>query len=207
MDLIVIVPDGDMEAAIRALLARPKDLGIRPIVFDIRRHVQRDAGCRTDCHNYLRLWLRRSAYALVLFDHEGSGREERTREELESHVEGILQINGWQNRCAVIVIAPELEAWVWSDSPSVDDVLGWQKQVPNLREWIRSKTKFWTVGRPKPERPKKAMEAALYKARKQHSQVLYEDLAARVSVDHCANPSFGKFKDVLRMWFPFQQEK
>jgi len=45
MDLIALVADADMEAAVRALLSRPSALGIRSITFDVKRHIQRDAGC------------------------------------------------------------------------------------------------------------------------------------------------------------------
>lgn len=100
-DLIVLVPDADMEYAIQALLPRHQALDIRPVTFDIRRHMQRDAGCRSDCHNFLRLFLNDYQYALVLFDHEGCGREQMTRLELETDVEGRLKANGWGDRCAV----------------------------------------------------------------------------------------------------------
>jgi len=56
-NLVVLVPDADMEYATQALLTRHEALDIRPITFDIRRHLQRDAGCRSDCHNFLRLCL------------------------------------------------------------------------------------------------------------------------------------------------------
>jgi len=85
-DLIVLVPDADMEYTIQALLRRHQALDIRPIAFDIRRHLQRDAGCRSDCHNFLRLCLNDYQYALVLFDHEGCGREHITRVELEAEI-------------------------------------------------------------------------------------------------------------------------
>jgi len=39
MDLIAVVPDADMEATACALLSRPSALGIRPIAFDVKRHV------------------------------------------------------------------------------------------------------------------------------------------------------------------------
>ena len=201
-DLMVIVPDGDMEFAVEALLCRPESLGMRPISFDIRRHLQRDSGCRSDCHHYLRPWLRGYGYAMVLFDHEGCGKEELERTVLEEQVEAMLRDNGWNNRCAVIVIAPELEAWVWSDSPVVDEVLGWQGRTPVLRDWVRNRTEFWPSDHPKPNRPKEAFEAALKEVRKQRSPRLFKDLASRVSVSRCIDPSLLKFRDMLAGWFP-----
>ena len=200
-DLIVVVPDADMEFAVRAMLCRPEALRMRSITFDVRRHLQRDAGCRSDCHNYLRMWLREYRYAMVLFDHEGSGQENSERVQLESEVEGVLRINGWDDRAAVIVIEPELEAWIWSDSPVVDEVLGWTGRTPALRAWVQSATGFWRAQQIKPERPKEAFDAALRKVGKQHSPSVFEDLATRVSMDRCVDPAFGKFKSVLQGWF------
>jgi hypothetical protein len=200
-DMIVLVPDGDMEFTLRALLLRHQVLGIRPISFDIHRHVQRDAGCRSDCHNFLRLWLRNYQYALVLFDHEGCGQERMPHDQLESLVEKRLHDNGWRNRCAVITIVPELEAWIWSDSPFVDAVLGWQNQDRAMKAWLQLKTDFWPSGFYKPERPKEALESVLRKVRKQRSPRLFEDLAKQVAFDRCIDASFCKLKQTLMNWF------
>ena len=201
-DLIVLVPDADMEFAIRSVLRRADALKTRPIKFDVHRHLQRDAGCRSDCHNYLRLYLDDYQHAVVLFDHEGSGEETLARGRLERKVEDILGRNGWNDRAAVVVIDPELEAWVWSDSPVVDEVLGWRGRTPPLRKWIRSQAEFsWSKTAGKPGRPKEALDAALRLAGKQHSPSVFEDLGARVSVDRCVDRAFGKPKKVLTRWF------
>jgi len=201
-DLIVLVPDADMEFSIRALLSRSA-LKIRPIEFDVRRHVQRDAGCRSDCHNYLRFLSRGYRHAMVLFDHEGSGREQVERVELEHEVEGVLRVNGWEDRAAVIVVDPELEAWVWSDSPAVDGVLGWTGRTPTLRDWIQADTAFWPTGQIKPERPKEAFAAALRRVGTPPSPSIFKALADRVGIDRCVDPAFAKFKDTLRQWFRY----
>jgi hypothetical protein len=201
-DLIIVVPDADMEAALRALLSRPTALGIRQITFDVKRHLQRDAGCRSGAHDYLRLWLKDFRYAMVIFDHEGCGREIKPRDIVEIEVERRLEANGWHGRCAVIVIAPELESWVWSDSPVVDDVLGWSGRNPVLREWVHFKTNFWQGENKKPQRPKEAFEAALRAVRTPRSSTLFEELGREVSVERCIDPSFIKLRDVLCGWFP-----
>ena len=200
-DLIVVVPDGDMETTVRAIFKRSSALGIRSISFDVKRHLQRDAGCRSGAHDFLRLWLRSFRYALVIFDHEGCGREDRSPEDVEIEVEKRLEANGWRGRCAVVVIAPELESWVWSDSPVVDEVLGWRGRHPGLREWIRLKTEYWQDATAKPERPKEAFESALRAVRKPRSPALFESLAEKVSIERCEDRSFTKFKALLRSWF------
>jgi hypothetical protein len=43
-DLFVLTADADMQVVFRALLARPSDLQIRPISFEVDRHPNRDSG-------------------------------------------------------------------------------------------------------------------------------------------------------------------
>jgi hypothetical protein len=200
-DLIVIVADSEMEFVIQTLLGRYQALGIRQIKFEIKRHVQRDAGCRTDCHNYLREDIRQYRFSMVLFDREGCGKELQSSSDIEKDVENILAINGWKDRCAVVVIDPELEAWVWSTSPVVDEVFGWRDRNPPLREWVKSKTPYWSTSKIKPERPKEALRSAMKEVRQPFSSFLFADLAQSVSLERCVDPSFHKFKDVLRKWF------
>ena len=200
IDLVILVPDGDMEAAVRTLLQRPEALEIRPINIEIHRHVQRDPGCRMDGHNLLRLWLNQARYALILLDHEGSGAESISREALEEQIEGRLSANGWQNRCAAVAISPELENWAWIPSTVLDDILGWAN-ICELKTWVKNKTRFWRSGLPKPERPKEALDAALKEARKRHSPTVFEDIAKNAPVEQCVDASFLKLKGVLQQWF------
>lgn len=200
-DLIIVVADSEMEFVIQSLLERYQSLGIQKIMFDIKRHIQRDAGCLTDCHNYLREDLRYYRYSMVFFDKEGCGREKYSSTEIEKEVERRLSINGWDERCAAIVIDPELEAWVWSDSSEVDKVFGWNNRNPPLREWLKSNTPYWSRERLKPERPKEALRSAMKEVRQPFSSRLFADLAQSVSLERCIDPSFNKFKIILKTWF------
>ncbi len=201
-NLIIVVADSEMEFVTHSLLEqRHQSLGIQPITFDIKRHIHRDAGCLTDCHNYLREDIRYYHYSMVLFDKEGCGREQYSSTEIEREVEGRLSKNGWNDRCAAIVIDPELEAWVWSDSSEVDKVFGWKDRTPPLREWIKSKTPYWPAENLKPERPKEALQSAMKAVRQPFSSRLFADLAQTVSLERCIDPSFQKFKNILKKWF------
>jgi hypothetical protein len=200
-DLIVIVADLDAETAIKVLLTRHKAFGIRPITFNVRPHVQRDPGCRTASHSLLRPEVCRYNHALIVFDWEGAGAEDRCPEEIEALVEELLARTGWTDRCACVVIKPELEMWVWSDSPHVSNVLGWKGRQLSIREWIKSNTEFWPGDTNKPDRPKEALLASLRAVRKSSSPVLFETLAKRVSVERCEDRAFLKLKTVLAHWF------
>jgi hypothetical protein len=143
-------------------------------------------------------------HALVIFDHEGCGREDVPAEQLEPEVAAQLALSGWGDRAAAIVIAPELEAWFWSESAHVDDVAGWKTRSPGLRDWLRTK-QFLQPGQVKPNRPKEALEAALREVHNHPSASLFSKLAEHVSLKSCVDPAFLRFKETVRRWFPLSQ--
>lgn len=55
-----------------------------------------------------------------MFDYEGSGREGQKVEVLEKQVRELLEKNGWDDRAIAVILEPELEIWLWSDSPELD---------------------------------------------------------------------------------------
>lgn len=157
-DLVVLAADGQIEFAVKGLLARNQSIGFREISFDIFVHPERDPGCLLRCH-HLRPFSRQYEYALVMFDREGCGKEESPRELLEIEIEKRLFDSGWDNRAVVIILDPELEIWVWSDSPEVASVLGWVGKYPQLSVWLQEEGYLGEHIR-KPKRPKEAMEEA-----------------------------------------------
>jgi len=200
-DLVALVADNDMHLGLKAILSRRESLRIREVRFDIRTHPEHDPGCRLKSAEFLRSFQAQYAFAIVLFDREGCGAT-GSRAALETEVESQLSRNGWGNRSTAIVIDPELEAWVWSDSPNLKQVLGWKADDPTpLPDWLDQ------VGFPisgdcqKPSRPKEALLAALRKAGKARSASLYAQVAQSVGLDRCTDPAFLKLKTTLQGWF------
>ncbi|MFH7319607.1 hypothetical protein ACHHRT_03225 [Desulfurivibrio sp. D14AmB] len=200
-DLVVLVADKNMEFAVKGILGRTQALGIQELMPVVHVHPEKDPGCLLRGHEFLSLFRNQYAHALIMLDFEGSGQEETGRESLELEIEKRLSQSGWGDRAAAIVIGPELEMWVWSDSPQVDAVLGWQGKNPDLRSWLKAKG-LLQEGEAKPERPKEAMELALRAARKPRSSALYLQLARQVSMARCVDPAFLKLKTILQAWFP-----
>jgi hypothetical protein len=200
-DLLALVADRQMEAAVRGILGRARSLAIRAIEVDLRVHPRKDPGCYNEGVEYMRAFAGKYRRAIVLFDREGCGREQCTATELENELEQQLRATDWEDRSCVIVLDPELEIWVWSDSLHVDGQLGWSKRKPDLRTWLRLQG-LLSAGQPKPDRPKEALQAALRVVKKPHSAALYKDLAAKVSLDRCKDRAFLKLKTVLQAWFP-----
>jgi len=197
---VALVADKNAEFCVKGLLSRPQSLGIHRISVDIFVHPESDPGCLLRAQDFLRPFWRQYDHALVMLDREGSGRDDQPRTTLEADLEERLFANGWANRAAAIVVDPELDAWVWSDSPEVDAVLGWAGRHPPLRSWLRSRG-FILRDQAKPTRPKETMEEALQVAARRRSSAIYLELAKRVSVERCVDPAFLKLKGTLQRWF------
>ncbi|MBI2194836.1 MAG: hypothetical protein HYU36_22880 [Planctomycetes bacterium] len=199
-DLLVLVSDRNMEAAVSGVLSRPKAIGIRALVVDVRCHAERDAGCRVSGVDFLRTFVGQYRHSLLMFDLEGCGQEEKRANEIEVELERALASSGWSHGAGVIVLDPELEVWVFGDLPHVEAELGWKGRSPSLKCWLL-KQGFLAEGASKPGRPKEALEAALREVRKPRSSVLYQSLAGKVSMDRCSDRAFLKFKAILKDWF------
>jgi hypothetical protein len=199
-DLVVLVADKDAEQAVRGLLGRTESLRIRPLVADVFVHPERDPGCRARGVDFLRAFGRQYRHALIVFDREGCGWEDRPRESVEAEIEDGLSRTGWTGRSAVIALDPELEIWVWSDSPQVDSVLSWTGRQPPLRAWLEQRG-FLVPGAAKPARPKEALDAALRECRRRRSSALFLRLASTVGLHRCTDAAFAKFTGTLQRWF------
>ena len=200
-DLIVLVPDRNTEYAVRGILARRQSLGIRAITVELHSHPAHDPGCFTDAPEFLLFAVRKAAYALVVFDHHGSGQDHTLdRCTMEADVEQRLAAAGWEGRSAAVVIAPELENWVWSASPHVDVILGWAGRVPPLRTWLQQQGHL-TKADVKPLHPKEAMLAAIRQVGKSRTSKLYGNLADKVGFKQCTDEAFLKLRRVLCGWF------
>lgn len=200
-DLVILAADNDMKHALNGILTRPKSLDIRPIETDIRIHPEHDPACARSGVEFLGIFWGQYRHALLVFDHEGSGKESVGAIELEESLNAEFTRSVWGDNAKAIVLSPELEAWIWSDSPHVDDVTGWKNRSPRLRPWLVEKG-WMETGRTKPNRPKEAFVAALKEAGVPQSASLYKQIAAKVSLRRCQDISFLRFKTILRTWFP-----
>lgn len=199
-DLVVLVPDKSIEQALRELLLRDKHLGIRPLAkHTFIVHPERDPGVFHTGHELLRPYVTDCSFALVCLDAAWEGAPSGEPDELAKLIEQKCAPL-WDDRVRCIVISPELEAWVWSDSPHVAKALGWN-DLASLRSWLRVRGFDWAPGH-KPGDPKAAFEAAVRQAGLPPSSSIFGRLARTVSVQRCSDPAFRQLADVLRRWFP-----
>ena len=206
MDLVCLVADKNMEAAVSTLLRRHQALGIRPITSKVPVHPEKDSGCCTNPAKVLNIYRAITQHAMVILDHAWKGVPARSSSELESFVEKKLQRSGMKDWAVPVVIYPELEAWVFSDSPHVAAVLGWARRSPDLRSALEQ-SGLWDSGDLKPRDPKAALEWALEAAGMDPiSSSYFRELAEKVSVKRCQDRSFLRFKELLQNWFPPNSE-
>ncbi len=200
-DLVVLVADKNMEDTITTLLTeRTPSLGIREILFDVFRHPQRDPGVFHKAEQFLRPFVTQYHRALVMLDREGSGQEHLTPEEIRNQIQRRLDQVGWQGRSAVFVLDPELEIWAFADSPHVIEVFA-NGDSRLFQEVLTSFNKVYPTGS-KPKRPKEVIETLLKRTRTPRSSSLYSQLARKVGLARCQDPTFREFKRTLQLWFP-----
>lgn len=194
-----------MSATMNQLLTkRQPSLGIRAIEFTVSRHLKRDAGCRVGAAERLQCHRDNHRYALVMFDRDGCGMEAEPRETIQEEVLQKLHLNGWTDRAKVIVIDPELEAWIWNESPHTARILGWKGGgYVELRAWLRER-ELWPSGLIKPPDPKEAFRRALRANGLPRSSNLFVRLAGSVGLHRCQDPAFLELRLTLQEWFPSQ---
>ena len=202
-DLVVLVADGHQKQTVATLLTkRQPSLGIRQVPInidsDIFTHPNSDPGVFKEAGRFLSVFAQQYQHALVLIDAEW-GEDPLSAEEIEEKVQDDLNRNGWKGQSAVIVIDPELEIWVWSQSSHVPRLFGTDWET--IKD-LGHRTNYWQEGETKPSRPKELLEEVLRRTRKRRSAALYQQLARKVGLRTCQDDSFARFREVLQGWFP-----
>lgn len=137
----------------------------------------------------------------MLFDYVGCGASGETPpSDIQKEVEENLRRSGWNERARCVVIDPELEVWVWSDSSEVGRCLGWEG-TRQVQDWLRS-TGRWPDDSSKPPVPKEAVEEALEEVGRPRSSSMFQELAKSVSLRRCEDEAFQRFQAILQEWFP-----
>ena len=199
-DLVAVVADKDMQYALRGMLERPKALGIRQVDVDIFVHPMHDPACAQRGVEFMSDFSNQYHHGLLMFDHEGSGRERIPPQELSKSINEDFSRSVWRSRAKAIVLSPELEVWVWSTSSHVGKIAGWEGGNRQLCSWLIEQG-YLQEGEAKPARPKEAFEAALRESRTPRSSSLYLELAQKVSLRLCSDEAFLEVKRVLQGWF------
>ncbi|MFS8067610.1 MAG: hypothetical protein ACMG6S_14700 [Byssovorax sp.] len=147
-DLVILVPDKNMQFLLEGLLSMATVLGIRKPSHQLDIHPLRDAGC-LDAAELLESQTNRYAHAIVVSNSERSGRANIDRNELEARIEDDLQKSGWGGRARAVVVAPGIGRWLlehvyqgrWSTGTSAQQELEAalrRKKVPQSPDLYRA---------------------------------------------------------------------
>jgi hypothetical protein len=197
-----------MEAAFLGFLNRPQfhqSMGCGLFEFDAGQDLlvaagQSDPGLYTRAHELLGSYRQTHRYAVVVLDEAWNGSP--GADKIRSKIGEALEQSGWNaGTIAVIVICPELEAWICHDSPNVEAVLGCQKLGIGLKDYLVQE-KLWEAQQPKPIDPKSGIEQVLKLARIPRSSAVYRQITEKISVKRCIDPAFQQLRDTLQQWFP-----
>ena len=208
-DLVVFVADLTMEKEIEAFLKRPDfnapyNLNTRPFEFDPAEDLIRipgcDAGVFSKGHEWLQAYRGRHRHAAVVFDREFG--TDRGASELRDELSGRILRTGWNaGHFRVVVIDPELEAWIWQRNHRVATPLGFTS-VDSMVEAIRGAGLDWPDGQSKPTRPKEALEAVVRRRGIGWSSAIHRSITSSISLIGCQDPAFIDLRNALQEWFP-----
>lgn len=215
-DCVFLVADGQMQAVLTTFLTRERahdSLGCGPFRFHAEHDLLvagTDPKVYHQAHALLRSYIASHAHAVILLDMEWG--HHFTHAQIVEHVTSNLQRCGWdRTRVEVIVIQPELEAWIWQDHPHVQQVFFRnlrdveREHLPSsLRGWLQEQG-LWPAGQAKPSDPKAAVLRAALEFRAGNPLVIYQQICRRISVHGCQEPGFRALRQALQRWFPAAQ--
>ncbi len=205
-ELVILVADATMEAVLRTFFERQAvqktlgcgELAIDPVQDIFRDPVHTDGGVHRRAHEILRRYLRTHRRALVFLDQQFGA--ERPADQVRLEILENLRRNGWADRCEVVVIDPELEVWMWQESPHVARAVG-HRGNRSLRQQLAEEGE-WPDDLEKPRAPKETLQRLIRENRVGVATGVYCDIAKQVSVRGCTDASFRHFLTTLRSWFP-----
>jgi hypothetical protein len=210
-DCFFIVADSNMEYTLRGMLSRDRyDLTLQcgMFAFDARQDLlvavgDNDPGLFQRIETYVRPVRGSHSHLVVMIDAEWAGSP--GAEAIRTHILNGCVSSGWsKDDVAAIVLDPELETWIWQDSPIVQTAVGYSGG--SLRQDLAS-SGAWPVTEAKPPRPKETLEAVLRRNRVPRSSALYHQVAKQISVRNCVDPAFVDLRASLQRWFPATSTK
>ena len=236
--LLILAADNECVATLRGFFERKechKSLGCGPIQRagvgfdcekDIRVHPGHDCGVWKDPQ--LVLFPERNNYekALIILDEAWDGAP--SAEDIVADIEKRAEEQGrWQrDRFEVILIRPELEAWIWQRNVHVAEAFEFSGSDGELWELLTvqsltldKRTKkhhfikldplndaaAWPKNEAKPKNPKGVVEAVSARCQSGPASGVFNEISAKVSVKNCVDGAFHKLRDALGRWFPEQK--
>ncbi|MGH7172554.1 MAG: methylation-associated defense system protein MAD4 [Gemmataceae bacterium] len=209
-DCVFFTADSTMRQALLGFLTRKDcfkhyNLGTAPFQFDANEDLfasaTMDPGTYTTGEELLKPFQNTHRHAVLMLDADwdGSPGAETIRNDLTSRI----LASGWsEGSFRVIVVDPELEAWIWQRNQRVATALKFGS-VAEMVKAVQDAKVDWPDGEPKPSDPKKALEAVATRRRGiGFSSAIHRSITATVSLVNCQDAAFLELRQTLQGWFP-----
>lgn len=202
-DIVFLLADNAMAQVVTGFLNRERchpSLRCAAFGFNPRTDIivspTKDSGMLKYARDLLRSYEATHRRAVVILDDAWQGNpgtmllRERLAEAL-SH--------GWKE-FAVIIIEPELEAWLMNENAHLPRIF----RCPENYRHLLADAGLWPKGAVKPPDPKTALNHLRDHHGARAGNAEFGKLAAVTSVRYCQDPAFIQLRDQLRTWFPEQ---
>ncbi len=208
-ECLFFVADKNIRFALEGFFKRDgfhHGLGCAPFDLDPARDIrvavgQNDPGLYARANLLIQPFRPDYRRVVIILDVEWEGSPGKSA--IVEKINGHIRAAGWQAENGhVIVVEPEADNWLWTDTPHTAAALGWEN-MNELRRWLAEEGD-WPHDAPKPPRPKETAEKALRKVRKPRSSTIYREAAGRVSLKRCQDPSVHELAEAFRRWFPME---
>ena len=212
-DLVVLFADADAQEFVKALVERGPSQGcMRAVRWRPLRDPRRDASTWRNAAGTLGPFISGGAKLVVIWDHEGSGREDWSPEDVERDVKVSLVAAGASEQAIeAVALVPELEGVLVPAWDRVMSLLAEQRecQVPQ-EETLLARLRA-NLGQDAPEaievalrsRPKEVLEAAVDVLKLRLHPKLYGRLANELSIPRIKYGAAAKrLSTRLEEWFP-----
>jgi len=213
-DVIFHLADQHMEAGFRAFFSRDDwhfAMGCQKFDIDpdserdiYRRGGYTDGGLWKHAHTNLVPFKDQYRHAVIVLDadfepHPGA-------DILHQEISENMLDAGWaEDSFCVVVIDPELEAWLWAPNVNVARAFG-HDDFGKMKAAL-SAEHLWDEGAPKPNDLKRARDRAARLGGKKTGGPIFRGVFAGISkraCDLCEETGFKRMRAALNTWFPYE---
>lgn len=209
-DCVFFTADSTMKQALLGFLTRNDcfahyNLGTAHFAFDANEDLfssaTMDPGTYTTGEKLLKPFQKTHSRAVLMLDAEWDGSPGAA--DIRSDLTERILASGWSaDAFKVIVIDPELEAWIWQRNQRVATALKFGS-VAEMVKAVQDAKIDWPDGQAKPSRPKEALEAVATRRRGiGFSSAIHKSITATVSLVGCQDAAFLELRETLQGWFP-----
>lgn len=206
-DCVFFVADKTMRETFLGFLSREdrdRQLGCSSFLFDPAEDLffaagQNDCGLNKRADALLSAFRHSHHKAVVALDCEWDGSPGQA--EIIKNILTQLLESGWAaDEVIVIAIEPELEQWIWQDSPVLADEL--RMDAPRGLKAALSERGLWPQDAAKPPLPKELFIQLRRENNVKLSSSVFKRIAAKVPVAACQDSEFRRLVNQLQLWFP-----